>query len=248
MRNLYIGVFALFMLAAAPSVASADHIQACTMQYDPVCGISRDGEQKTYGNRCVLNLEHATFIHEGECSTGQSTPPGSVGGGSAGYPGDGAPAPSVPPDSGYGGGSSMTPPDSCRVWFDGCNTCSRGQNGMWMCTMMACMEEHKPYCREYEGDITQPPTRVYPVPFPDTPVGSVRGAEGSLQESFGGSFRSIGDRENTFKIFERVNVKPHAPLTHPEERSEAAESYVSSSPLLNFFNRFLEGFFGWFSR
>lgn len=31
-------------------------------------------------------------------------------------------------------------PSTCKVWFDGCNTCSRtSSNGEMMCTMMACI-------------------------------------------------------------------------------------------------------------
>lgn len=37
---------------------------ACTMQYDPVCGL--DGI--TYGNRCMLNAEHMAMKHPGECT------------------------------------------------------------------------------------------------------------------------------------------------------------------------------------
>lgn len=33
-----------------------------------------------------------------------------------------------------------TPPASCKVWFNGCNTCSRtSANSPWACTMMACI-------------------------------------------------------------------------------------------------------------
>lgn len=44
-------------------------------------------------------------------------------------------------------------PDSCKVWYDGCNTCSRATVGGEMaCTMMACITlydpNNKPYCKE----------------------------------------------------------------------------------------------------
>ena len=45
---------------------------ACTMQYDPVCGINN----KTYGNMCTLNAEHITMKHKGECSTMQTSTSG----------------------------------------------------------------------------------------------------------------------------------------------------------------------------
>jgi len=248
MRTLSIGIFTLFILAIAPNTASAEHIQACTEEYDPVCGISRDGEQKTYGNKCVLDSEHAVFVHEGECGNrGGSTSPGAVGGGAPGYPGPDAPTPVLPPDLGYDGGSNMTPPDSCRVWFDGCNTCRKGPDGYWACTLMACMEDHKPYCREYEGDITQPPTNVYPMPFPDMPVSNMQGMDGFLQRSFGEGLRSNDSQGNVSKIFENISTRPYILPMHLEESFKFVEPR-SPSPLLNFFSHFLGGFFGWFLR
>lgn len=55
------------------------------------------------------------------------------------------------------GTSSATPSDSCKVWYDGCNTCSRAYvGGPLVCTMMACMLQggtadasSRAYCREY---------------------------------------------------------------------------------------------------
>jgi hypothetical protein len=47
---------------------------------------------------------------------------------------------------------------NCKVWYDGCNTCSRSTvGGMQACTMMACIQggdaawfaANKPMCREY---------------------------------------------------------------------------------------------------
>ncbi|MBP9668726.1 MAG: peptidoglycan-binding protein [Candidatus Pacebacteria bacterium] len=41
-------------------------------------------------------------------------------------------------------------PAQCRVWFDGCNTCSRtSPGGMMACTMMYCFAPSQPVCREY---------------------------------------------------------------------------------------------------
>ena len=36
---------------------------ACTLEYAPVCGVNG----KTYGNMCMLNSEHITMKHQGEC-------------------------------------------------------------------------------------------------------------------------------------------------------------------------------------
>lgn len=56
------------------------------------------------------------------------------------------------------GGNSTEAPASCKVWYDGCNTCSRSTpGGPLACTMMACIQggdeawfaAHKPTCREY---------------------------------------------------------------------------------------------------
>ena len=49
-------------------------------------------------------------------------------------------------------------PASCKVWYDGCNTCTRGSVGAPLaCTKMMCVQggdeawfaAHKPTCREY---------------------------------------------------------------------------------------------------
>jgi peptidoglycan hydrolase-like protein with peptidoglycan-binding domain len=45
------------------------------------------------------------------------------------------------------------PPEqkNCKVWFDGCNTCTRGENSSdFACTKMACpTQKQTPYCKEY---------------------------------------------------------------------------------------------------
>ena len=58
-------------------------------------------------------------------------------------------------------GEKLNPeiPKNCKVWYDGCNTCSRTEpGGMLACTMMACFEQGTPYCKAYfEDDGNKPP-------------------------------------------------------------------------------------------
>jgi hypothetical protein len=49
-------------------------------------------------------------------------------------------------------------PASCKVWYDGCNTCSRQSvGGPLMCTMMACFRNAGSYCKEYFNQSSQAP-------------------------------------------------------------------------------------------
>jgi hypothetical protein len=42
--------------------------QLCTMQYDPVCGVLRTGETKTYSNACSACRDHAVSGYtDGTC-------------------------------------------------------------------------------------------------------------------------------------------------------------------------------------
>lgn len=92
----------------------------CTAQYDPVCGQKKNNLPKTYGNKCELGRDNATFLYAGECEKEISN----------------------------------QPPNNCKIWYDGCNTCSRNViGGPLMCTMMACFQGPSPsnpaMCREY---------------------------------------------------------------------------------------------------
>ena len=43
-------------------------IKFCTMQYEPVCGVLKSGEEKTFSNSCVAcTNENVTGYREGEC-------------------------------------------------------------------------------------------------------------------------------------------------------------------------------------
>lgn len=136
MKTLGIILASVAIAVSIPSITkavSADVV--CTMQYEPVCGVL-DGKERTFGNSCSASAEGATVLYKGECGTG---------GGSTGSVG------------------VYTPPAGCTVWFDGCNHCSVGADGMSMCTLRACMGEPGPgYCIEY-GE--QPkPTTIPPSP------------------------------------------------------------------------------------
>lgn len=110
-----------------------DNTKICTTQYDPVCGRRDTGircvttpcpssELKTYSNSCFLKNDNAEFVHEGECTLE-----------------DGVELP------------AQTPPDNCKSWFDGCNSCGRtSPGGPMACTLKACLStEQKPMCKEY---------------------------------------------------------------------------------------------------
>jgi len=43
--------------------------EACTMEYDPVCGYIKDGKSQTYSNGCVACSAGAEYWTKGECET-----------------------------------------------------------------------------------------------------------------------------------------------------------------------------------
>lgn len=50
-------------------------------------------------------------------------------------------------------------PSNCKVWNDGCNTCSRQTvGGVGACTMMYCITSGTPYCKEYFGNTDTTPS------------------------------------------------------------------------------------------
>lgn len=129
---------------AVPSFASAEHIQACTMQYSPVCG-AREVQcvrapcypvYETFGNRCSLNAEHAQYIHDGECSPEETGPYN----------------PQEP--------EAYIPPATCTAWFDGCNSCARGENGGVACTKKFCSKPTAGYCTASSGEGVDTPTEA----------------------------------------------------------------------------------------
>ena len=77
-----------------PPPPRPDRPQACTMQYDPVCG-ERRGDRQTFGNSCEADRAGYRIVHGGECRRGG---PGMGGPGrpGPGGPGMGGPRPDRP--------------------------------------------------------------------------------------------------------------------------------------------------------
>jgi len=51
-----------------------------------------------------------------------------------------------------------TIPNDCKVWYDGCNTCSRSEpNGDMACTLRYCFAPGTPSCKEYFSDDNNKP-------------------------------------------------------------------------------------------
>ncbi len=151
-QSLILAAFAFFLFVL-PSAASAhdEEKRMCTMQYNPVCGI-KAGVYATYGNSCMLGVEGAAFVHEGECTDKEEISNG--------------------PEKPY------VPPKGCTAWYDGCNSCSRGEDGQTACTLRACIGEPAPgYCTRYEDA----PSKPAPAPTPNPGAnasGSVNAAAG----------------------------------------------------------------------
>lgn len=54
--------------------------------------------------------------------------------------------------------AAYVPPASCTAWFDGCNRCTRMENGDAACTLMACAGEPQAgYCTAYAADASEEP-------------------------------------------------------------------------------------------
>jgi len=57
---------ALFMIGS-PVGSSAQAAQMCSMIWQPVCGIGKDGKKHTWANDCWAKNDGATHIHPGAC-------------------------------------------------------------------------------------------------------------------------------------------------------------------------------------
>ncbi len=66
--------------------------------------------------------------------------------------------------------NNTTAPNSCKIWNDGCNTCSRSYPGGPMaCTLRACIWQGIPKCEAYFGDNTNPGLPDFGVMFETQP-------------------------------------------------------------------------------
>jgi hypothetical protein len=77
------------------------------------------------------------------CSEGQELKPTyDAGGCKTGYQCVPTPTPPKLGGGNLGGGGSSSIPDNCKVWFDGCNTCTRfvAGGGPMACTLRACVD------------------------------------------------------------------------------------------------------------
>jgi peptidoglycan hydrolase-like protein with peptidoglycan-binding domain len=101
---------------------------ACTLQYDPVCG------QPQYscpsGAYCAMMMP-APQTYGNMCQLNAA-------GAQFLYTGECT-----------AGGTGTAAPTSCKVWYDGCNTCSRSYpGGPLACTLMACFQNAGAYCQQ----------------------------------------------------------------------------------------------------
>lgn len=154
-----------------PPLTTPEDPIICTEQYEPVCGkpylclvakftqghILPECEfGKTYSNQCFLKAEKAIYIHDGECKNSRENPTNPVActseakicpnGSSVGRVG---PNCEFAPCASYHNSTEI--PANCINWFDGCNNCLVGENGLLACTKMYCPENRgEPKCTKFK--------------------------------------------------------------------------------------------------
>lgn len=113
--------------------------KACTREYMPVCGAPKNYCPPCVGNVCPACASPAPTTYSNKCELERA---------GATFIKNGKCEETV----------SNEAPAACKVWYDGCNTCSRSSvGGPLACTMMACIQggdeawfaAHRPQCREY---------------------------------------------------------------------------------------------------
>jgi hypothetical protein len=50
-----------------PTEPAAKSQTVCTMDYKPVCGLDKDGKQRTFSNECLAKAAGITAIYPGPC-------------------------------------------------------------------------------------------------------------------------------------------------------------------------------------
>lgn len=189
----------------AQTQTNGEHRQTfCPAVYQPVCG-ALDVQcittpcppvLETYGNTCELERAGARFYHSGACKPGERYQSDTTRGESETKPRPPAEA-----------------PKNCRVWFDGCNNCTRAQaGGLLACTKKFCLEPQEPMCRQYfeenssgdsdgtAGGITDRPTRER-----ELPIGEQREQSGA---SVGETSREMQPAKAPFSLTDVFNRFP----------------------------------------
>ncbi|MFT4312660.1 MAG: Kazal-type serine protease inhibitor domain-containing protein [Candidatus Woesearchaeota archaeon] len=168
-------IIALALIVAG--CAQDEPIQACTAEWRPVCGV--DGQ--TYGNACHAQVADVEIAFEGEC---EEQPQEIVDAYENIVPSDcttwfdGCNNCQVGEDGqlactrmycdelqepqclAYDGEDQFTDaygnviPPNCTAWFDGCNNCQVGEDGLLACTLMYCEVLQEPQCLSYESEQT----------------------------------------------------------------------------------------------
>jgi hypothetical protein len=107
----------------------------CTANYQPVCGQPKASFRCLGNDRCRTELQ----TYGNLCELNRA---------GAQYLYDGA----------CNNNQTGTAPANCKVWYDGCNTCSRSTvGGPLACTLMYCFQNAGAYCREYFSSSSEAP-------------------------------------------------------------------------------------------
>ncbi len=121
---------------------SCDTPIACTMQYQPVCGQELHECCKTSGTKPAYCMYAKVNCEVGSPKTFGNSCQLNAAGAKYFYDGE------------CKNNQTGEAPANCKIWYDGCNTCSRQYSGgPLMCTMMACINNgiwnSGAYCKEY---------------------------------------------------------------------------------------------------
>lgn len=128
---------------------------ACTQEYNPVCGEIQTGHECCKTNApayCqMVKVACAAPVQQTYSNMCEMKRAGA----------------SLVKSGTCSGVVTNEPSAQCKVWYDGCNTCSRSYvGGPLACTMMACIQggtesqiwANQPQCKEYFGGVSTAPT------------------------------------------------------------------------------------------